>query len=118
MSCLEMYLSKPVLLQLKEPVAGVISSSEVDLGAGSKCGSAIPAIMQDPATRKQSPVLLSFVTGSIESVDPTHLVVATMGADGETPVRMCIPVENVSCVSFCVRHLDLREAPRIVTSGS
>ena len=122
MGCLEAFIGKPVMVQLKNQVLAAISSEEVELEeeSGVKCGCAMAAILQpapDDPQGKPQPILVSVIRGSIEDVDEKYIILATMGGDSRTPVRLCMELENVANVTFCVEHVPVNGPPRIVLPG-
>lgn len=118
MSCLEAFKNRPVMIQVKNPILAVVSASEEELENGEKCGNATMAFITDNSTGKSQPIVLQTIRGSIEFIDESHMVVATVGGDNKVLVRMCLELSNVGNVTFCVDHVEVSPpAPSIIMPG-
>ena len=117
MSCLTAFLNKPIMIQLKNPIGASISMSEEELEGGAKCGAASLCFAQKPGGPNE-PVILQFIRGSMESFDEKFAIVATLGGDDKTPVRMCVVLDNVANITFCVEHVPLPVQPQIIVPRS
>lgn len=121
MTCLEAFLNKPVMIQLKQPLLSAISAEEVEGEDGEKYGSATLAFFPAEAGKPPQPVMLQVIRGEIEEYDDKHALVATMGGDNITPVRICVERENMASTTFCVQHIPKVEqppTPSIITPGN
>ena len=104
--CMDLFTGIPVMVQLKNPLLAAISAEEVKIDEeGESCGSAALAFFPAEAGKQPQPVMLQVIRGEIEQFDDKNILVATMGGDNRTPVRMCVERENVANVTFCVEHV-------------
>lgn len=115
MSCIEAFVGKPVLVQLDITVALAISLREIR--DGDETFGEADMFFQKNAAGEEIPVPTQFVRGCIEDADETHVLIASTGGDGRTPVRMLLKKANISNITFCVEHVP-QGAPRIVMAGN
>jgi len=115
-NCMELFLDKPVVIQLKNPIIAAISAEEVVVGS-EKCGSAKMAFMEEPG-KPNAPVMQQVLRGCVDDYDDKMFIFATHGGDGQTPVRVLIEVSNLASMTFCVEHVPLPVKPSIVMPGN
>lgn len=111
---IEKFKNVPVMVQLKNPVLGAISSQEVELEDGTKCGSAMIAFFEGENQQRQ-PQVLQVLRGEVEDFDDTHVVIGTLGADNVTPIRCCVEISNIANITFCVEHHAPQEPSKIIS---